>query len=161
MENKKKKKLQKKVAKVNDYGETIEKIVERVIAQSIKPLQDLISEIELEQARCEAEGISIKKEKLEHWVLKLPLRMDYVGIILEQRSIDKDIAEAIKGENWDKAMLSANGKVDEQKAKANLATSVDNYVALVKKSIHGRIKSKLNYADKLFYGVKTVLGNKL
>jgi hypothetical protein len=161
VQDKRKKKLLKKVNFVNENVEKIENIVERVVKQEVIELQKLIDEIELEQARCEAERISIDKSKLENWVIKLPIVMDNLAWKLEQRSIDKDIAEAILSENWDKAMLNVNGKVNEQKSKANLSTVVDSYVAIVKKAIYKRIDSKLKYADKIFYGVKAVLGGRL
>ncbi len=158
------------VEEVNDMREKINDLVENIYKKEVEKLDSLLNVIESENEKAYMDSIRIPDNKLEYWVLKLPLLIDEINERSEYRALDVDIAETIKKEKWDEEYLNAsnsndpnirNYKVQEKKSYANTQTILQEYTHIIKNRIHHKIRTRTESAEKVFYSIKSILGKRL
>jgi hypothetical protein len=158
-----------KVENINNYVDKIEKIVNPIYERETQKLNSICKEVENVKDVAKSSGKRLDDNKLEVLLLDLVIEIGYVMERIEERALDVDIANAFLEDNTDKALLYANEVKDRrnltnaslQKAYANNMVSLDKYTYIVKNRIYKKIEAKVNSAEKLFYGIKAILGKRL
>lgn len=158
-----------KVENINNYVDKIEKIVNPIYERETQKLNSICKEVEKVKDTAKSSGKRLDDNKLEVLLLDLVIEIGYVMERIEERALDVDIANAFLEDNTDKALLHANEVKDRrnltnaslQKAYANNLVSLDKYTYIVKNRIYKKIEAKVNSAEKLFYGIKAILGKRL
>lgn len=161
--------LRDKVETINDYVDRIDKIIQPIYERETAKLNAICEEVKQLKEHSRKNKIRIDDAKLELLLLDLVIEIGEVMERIEERALDVDIANAFLEENTGRALLHANEAKDRenlsnanlQKAYANNLVMLDKYTYIVKNRIYKKIESKVNSAEKLFYGIKAILGRRL
>jgi hypothetical protein len=161
--------LRDKVETINDYVDRIDQIIEPIYSREVAKLNAICDEVKKLKEQARNNRTKIDDSKLEILLLDLVLEIGDVMERIEERALDVDIANAFYEENLGKALLFAcetKGKSNLsnatlQKAYAKKLVALDEYAYIVKNRIYKRIEARVNAAEKLFYGIKAILGRRL
>jgi hypothetical protein len=158
-----------KVETINDYVNRIDEIIKPIYEMETAKLNAICEEVKELKEQARKNRTRIDDAKLEVLLLDLVVEIGEVMERIEERALDVDIANAFLEENTGRALLYANEVKDRknlsnanlQKAFANNLVALDKYTYIVKNRIYKKIESKVNSAEKLFYGIKAILGRRL
>jgi hypothetical protein len=159
--------VREKVENINEYVDRIEQIIKPIYDREVAKLDEVFKAIEEIKNKAKG-GAKLDVSKLEVLFLDLVSEMADLTERIEERALDVDIAKAFFEENAGKALLHANDTREKkglsnaslQKAYANNLVAVDEYTLIVKNRIYKRLESKINSAERLFYGIKAILGRR-
>ncbi|NBI07536.1 hypothetical protein [Senegalia massiliensis] len=160
--------LKNKVKTINDYVDKIDEIIKPIYDKEIYKLDKIINEVKTMKESARKNNIRMDQNKLEIILLDLIYEIGEVNERIERRALDVDIANSFYNSNLDRALLYTNENKEKenltnaslQKAFANRIVEIDEYTKIVKNRIYKKIESKLSSSEKIFYGIKAILGNR-
>lgn len=161
--------LRDKVETINGYVDRIDSIIDPIYKRETAKLTEISNRVKEIKDQARNSGRKIDDSELEILLLDLALEIGDVMERIEERALDVDIANAFLEENSNKALLFANdaknsmslSNANLQKAYASNLVSIDKYTYMVKNRIYKKLQSKVDSAEKLFYGIKSILGRRL
>ena len=135
-----------------------EAVYEKVLANYMEALDDVVAEIESILKDVETGEIErYSNEDLERIAIKIPMLMYKIGGDLERVGVRIDVTEAIKIHRQNDTLLRVTGTVPEKKAKAENGVVFEEMIENIYRRVYKQIERKLNYIDSLYSSIKKVM----
>ena len=103
---------------------------------------------------------TISDTVLERAAMKLPIIMYRMGDMIDQAAMESEVAKAASKSVYAQAYLDAVGTIPEREAQAELTSADEAVIVDLSKRVYSRLRHKLDYADKLFDGVRKVMSKR-
>lgn len=134
-----------------------------------KVLQDIVNKIskeefkEIDKAMNELSNIALNKDKLsleslKKYTLQIPILMYRLNDKLSNRGLDMEISSYLNNlEISEKIFEQVGGTEKERLRAAEYNSMVSTFTSLIKTRLYYDLKTKLDYANKVYDGIKKVV----
>lgn len=138
-------------------AQTIQTIVDRLVAKYCGPLDEFMGQIKpvLEDTKN-----PITDDELEAAILKISALCYFTGDAMENLGIRADIAESIRREAYHKARGTATGTVDDKNTVAEMASLQEAIIKDAYERAYRKIKLKLELGQNVYSALKRVMNKR-
>ena len=146
------------IARVEDNSQKIEKVVDELIFEHCKQIDELITKFR----SC----LLNKEEPVTEWELddvcmKIPAHLYFLGEAQEKFGIKEDIAKSIKMELYNNIHQRTKGTIADKQAASEAGTLEEEIVYRAYQRAYKRIKQKVEAAYELAASVKKVISRRM
>lgn len=146
------------IARVEDNSQKIEKVVDELIFEHCKQIDELITKFR----SC----LLNKEEPVTEWELddvcmKIPAHLYFLGEAQEKFGIKEDIAKSIKMELYNSIHQRTKGTIADKQAASEAGTLEEEIVYRAYQRAYKRIKQKVEAAYELAASVKKVISRRM
>ena len=139
------------------YSETIEKIVDSLVRQYNKDLDDFMAKVKAMLDKND----HLTNDEIENITLRVPVYMYWASNGLETLGIQGDNAKAIKMEAYNNAVMSIDGTIRDKESYAENATLNEYLVDVAFSRAYKKLKTKLDMAVQLCQASRKVLQKRI
>jgi len=150
--------ITKKLSRVDKSGSELDVIVNSIVTQYCKELDDFISKI---YSMISDKNIDVPDVDIEYMVLQLPCLMYFLSGKMEDLGLREDVAKGIEKEKYNEILFSAEGKVSEKEGAAQNGSKEEYIVSAICSRAYRKLKARLDYASATLESLKKVLTNRI
>jgi len=144
--------------KVNTNGITIDEIVNQLVADYCKTLDNYMHEID---AVLYSNDNPPTDTQLENFALNIPVLLYFTGEAQETLGIREDIAKAIKQELYNHEYDKAEGTIADKTAKAEIISENEALVHMIYQRAYKKVKLRAEAANEVLQSVKKVISRRI
>ena len=144
--------------KVDTNSITLDEIVNDVVKQYCKPLDDLMEKIRL---IVEDNANPPTDEELDIMTLRLPTCLYFVGEAQEALGIREDVAKALKLDVYNQVREKSAGTVADKDSKAELASQQEYLVHAIYSRAYKKVKLRMESGYEMLNSAKKVLNRRM
>ncbi len=146
------------INRVEDNSKQIEKVVDELIREHCKQIDELITKFR----NC----LLNKEEPVTEWELddvcmKIPAHLYFLGEAQEKFGIKEDIAKSVKMELYNEIHQRTKGTIADKQAASEAGTLEEEIVYRAYQRAYKRIKQKVEAAYELASSVKKVISRRM
>lgn len=155
-------KLKKIIAEVKEESSTVTKFSNELLQEYSADLDGVIHELEIVLDSIGENSIDeIPDTLIEYYCVKIPALMYRAGVQLEELGMMADISTAKRRQDYNDAMLKAQGTVQEKKALVEKEIEDKALVEAIYKRTYSTLRTKLDMAEKMYSGLKKALSKRI
>lgn len=144
--------------KVENNSELINEVVDALVLNHCKMLDDLIQKIKLS---IEDKDNPPTSEELDYYTLNMPVALYYASEAQEVLGIKEDVALATKKEIYNAIFEKAQKTVADKTAAAELASQAEYLTHVAYQRAYKKVKLRLEYANEILQSVKKVISRRM
>lgn len=146
------------MARVEDNSAKVEEIVDELIYQHCKEIDELIRKFR--QCLNDKDN-PVTEWELDDVCLKLPSYLYFIGEAQEKFGIKEDIAKSVKMELYNQIHQRTKGTIADKQAASEAGTLEEDIVYRAYQRAYKRIKQKLEAAYELLSSIKKVISRRM
>lgn len=146
------------ISRVEDNSAKVEEIVDELIYQHCKEIDELIRKFR--QCLNDKEN-PVTEWELDDVCLKLPSYLYFIGEAQEKFGIKEDIAKSVKMELYNQIHQRTKGTIADKQAASEAGTLEEDIVYRAYQRAYKRIKQKLEAAYELLSSIKKVISRRM
>ena len=146
------------IARVEDNSAKVEEIVDELIYQHCKEIDELIRKFR--QCLNDKDN-PVTEWELDDVCLKLPSYLYFIGEAQEKFGIKEDIAKSVKMELYNQIHQRTKGTIADKQAASEAGTLEEDIVYRAYQRAYKRIKQKLEAAYELLSSIKKVISRRM
>lgn len=151
-------KIIEKISRVDESGQKIDAIVNQLVGNYCKELDEFISKI---YTLISDKSVDVPDVDIEYMIMQLPCLMYFASDKLEQLGVREDVARGIEKEKYNSILLSTEGKVLEKESAAEIGCQEETLITSINSRAYRKIKARLEYASNTLESLKKVLTNRI
>lgn len=144
--------------KVDENSEIINSIVNRLVSDYCKPLDDYMEFVR--SIVSDTKNPPIDAE-LDDFVLNIPVLLYFTGEAQEALGVKEDVAKAVKMELYNELYGRASGTVADKTAKAELLTQAEFIAQVAYSRAYKKVKLRMEAANETLQSVKKVMSRRM
>lgn len=146
--------IRKKYCTHNKYYKVLQDIVNKISNEEFKEIDDAINE--LSKITMNKDKLSL--ESLKKYTIQIPILMYRLNDKLSNKGLDMEISSYLNNlEISEKIFEQIGGTEKERLRAAEYNSMVSTFTSLIKTRLYYNLKSKLDYANKVYDGIKKVV----
>lgn len=146
------------ISRVEDNSAKVEEIVDELIYQHCKEIDELIRKFR--QCLNDKEN-PVTEWELDDVCLKLPSYLYFIGEAQEKFGIKEDMAKSVKMELYNQIHQRTKGTIADKQAASEAGTLEEDIVYRAYQRAYKRIKQKLEAAYELLSSIKKVISRRM
>lgn len=144
--------------RVDDNGKKVDVVVDSIVNKYCNELDEFVNKV---YQIISNPKIDVPDVDIEYMALQLPCLMYFTSDKLEELGIREDISRGFEKESYNKAMLTAEGKVSEKESIAEIASQDDALITSINSRAYRKIKARIEFALETLGSLKKVLSNRI
>jgi len=144
----------------------IKKIVDEIVLSVSKELDEFVKTVDnylrkIKEDMQKGNVVEYDDSILELQCIKLPVLMYFASDKLEDLALASDVAKADYQYTYDQIIQKVDGTIPEKESSARLHSVAEKYAEIIKERAYRKLKARLEYADKIFHGLRKVLSKRI
>lgn len=143
--------------KIKNKSVDINTIVNRIVADYCKPLDDLMRNIN----EMLNDAVRPSDEELDAWSCKLAASLYFAGEGVETIGVKQDVAKAYKMEKYNNVYDNAEGTINDKSAIAELKSQQEYLIHIIYTRAYKKASQKLDAGNEMLSSIKKVISRRM
>lgn len=144
-------------SKIKNKSVDINGIVNKIVADYCKPLDDLMTSIN----EMLNDAVRPSDEELDAWSCKLAASLYFAGEGVETIGVKQDVAKAYKMEKYNNAYDETDGTISDKTAYAELKSQEEYLIHVIYTRAYKKACQKLDAGNEVLSSIKKVISRRM